>query len=168
MMQITDKTTVGEALPYIRAEHFEKLLEKCDPMPLVSPIIGMTVGEFIECLNEDYYKTFFNDYDELIVVAIGRIKQFNKEVEEITKVLQLNDITESNEEKAAKKGIIWPTFQESMLCNCVDWFHLHSLDEAEKIPLSNYLIYNRKVRAESKYERQLNQIYANKNKPKKK
>lgn len=166
-MTITDKTTVGEAIPFIKSEHFEELLEKCDPMPLKKPIIAMTLGEFIEALGENYYETFFDDYQELLVVAIGRVKQYKKEIDDISKVLQLNEIKESSEEQAAKKGIVWPSFQENMLCSAVDWFHLHSLDEAENLPLSNYLIYARKVAAEAKYERNLNQIYMNKSKKKK-
>lgn len=168
MVKITNKTTVGEALPFLKGEHLEELLKICDPIPLKKPVISMTLGEFLECLDDNYYQTFFEDYQELLVVAIGRVNQFKKEMEDISKVMKLNEVTESAEEKAAKNGIVWPSFQENMLCNALDWFHLHSLDDAENIPLSNYLVYARKVAAEAKFERQLNQIYMNKNKLKKK
>lgn len=127
----------------------------------------MTVGEFIECLNDDYLSTFFSNGDDLLVVAIGRIKQFKTEMEQIQKLLALNEIKLSNEEKAAQKGVVFPSFEETMLCECVDYFHLHSLDEAEKIPLSNYLIMKRKNSAESLFERNLNRIYTEQSKRKK-
>lgn len=168
MMQITNKTTVGEVLPYLKSEHFEELMKKCDPIPLKKPIISMTLGEFIDALRDDYYHTFFSDYDEPLSVAIGRVNQYKKEMENIAKLMKINEIKETSEEQAAKKGIVWPTYQESMLCNAVEWFNLHSIDEAENLPLSNYLIYARKVAAEAKYERQLNQIYSNKNKQRRK
>lgn len=102
------------------------------------------------------------------MVAIGRLKWFKKQIEDIQKVLQLNELKLSPEERAAQAGVVFPSFQESVLCDCVDWFHLHSLDEAEQIPFSNYLVMKRRKSADTLYERNLNQIYSNKAKQKKK
>lgn len=161
-MDITKKTTVGEALPYLKKEHIEELLERCDEIALVKPVFSFTVGEFIESLDEEYVMSFFNKYDEPLVVAIGRIKRFRNELEQIRKILSLNEIKLSPEEQAAQQGVVFPSFQENILCECVEYFHLHSLDEAEKIPLSNYLIMKRKKGAEALYERNLNKIYTKK------
>lgn len=161
-MDITKKTTVGEALPYLKKEHIEELLEKCDEIALVKPVFSFTVGEFIESLDEEYVMSFFRKYDEPLVVAIGRIKRFRNELEQIRKILSLNEIKLSPEEQAAQHGVVFPSFQENMLCECVEYFHLHSLDEAENIPLSNYLIMKRKKGAEALYERNLNRQYLRK------
>ena len=166
-MTITNKTTIGEAALFMKKEHFEQLLEQCEPVRLEKPIISMTVGEFIEACDDDYIMRFFQDKGQLLVVAIGKVKQFNKEMENISKLFKLNETKPTNDELTAQKGVVFPTFQETMLCECLEWFHLHSLDDAEKIPLSNYLIVKRKKTAEARYERNLNKLYADKNnKPK--
>lgn len=163
-MKITRNTTIGDVTPFLKGEHLEQLLEKCEPVPLDKPITQMTVGEFIEASRDSYIMTFFENRDELLVTAIGKVKQFNKEMENISKVMKLNEIKPSAEESAAQQGVVFPSFQENMLCECLDWFHLHSLDEANDIPLSNYLIVKRKKSAEALYERKLNKIYSEKNK----
>lgn len=163
-MEISNRTTVGEASPFLKGEHFEHLLEICDPMPLPHPVIKMTVGEFIEALDEHYALDFIKDREELLVVAVGRVKQFRKEMEDVSKILKQNEIKPTTEEISAQRGVIFPSFKESILCDCLEWFNLHSLDEAENIPLSNYLILKRKKSAEALYERNLNKIYTGKNK----
>lgn len=166
-MKITNRTLVGEVATILNGEHLEKLLEQCPAVELEKPLIGMTVGEFLECLGEDYPYTFFQDNKQRLTVAIGRFKQFKKELEDIQKVLKLNEISTTPEEQAAQNGVVWPTFQEGVLCDCVDWFNLHSLEDAEKLPLTNYLIMKRKKNAESLFERNLNKIYNEKAKRKK-
>ena len=70
--------------------------------------------------------------------------QFNKEMENISKLFKLNETKPTNDELTAQKGVVFPTFQETMLCECLEWFHLHSLDDAEKLPESdsNYPSFN--------------------------
>lgn len=167
-MEITNETKVCEAMPFLKPEHVEELMksDKVNPIPYKKSIFEMTVGEFIMCLDEKYTAKFFEDPDEYLVVAMGRLKHFRNEMENVSKILKMNEIKLSAEEKSAQRGIIFPSFGESMLCECVDYFNLHSLDEAEKIPFSNYLIMKRKKSAESLYERRLNEIISNKNKKK--
>ncbi len=168
MMEITKDTTVGEASPFLKEEHIKELMEsdKVAPMAYGKPLVSMTVGEFLECLDENYTMRFFNDPEVPLVVAIGRLKWFKRQMEDVQKVLQINELKLSQEERAAQTGVVFPSFQESVLCDCVEWFNLHSLDAAESVPFSNYLVMKRKKSAEALYDRNLNQIYSQKAKQK--
>lgn len=170
MVQITNETTVGEASPFLTKEHIEELLEsdKVTPMPYGKPVIEMTVGEFLGCLDDEYALRFFQDPEELLVVAVGRLKSFKKQMEDIQKVMSLNEIKLTQEEQQAQRGVVFPSFEENMLCDCVEYFHLATLDAAENIPLANYLVMKRKKSAEALYERNLNRIYSEKAKAKSK
>lgn len=165
-MEITDQTKVCEAMPFLKPEHVEELMksDKIQPIPYKKSLFEMTVGEFIQCLDDKYTAKFFEDPDELFVIAMGRLKYFKNDMENVGKIMKLNEIRLSADEKAAQKGVVFPSFGESMLCECVGYFNLHSLDEAENIPLSNYLIMKRKKSAEALYERNLNERYSRKNK----
>ena len=169
-MQITNQTTIAEATPFINGEHLKTLMEsdKITPLPLEKSVFSMTIGEFIECLSDDYTMKFFSNPDDILVLAIGRLKTFKQEIENVNKIMSLNEIKLTNEEKAAQRGVIFPSFGETILCEAVEYFNLHSLDDAEKIPLSNYLIMKRKKSAEALYQRNLNKQYEQKQKTKKK
>ena len=163
-MKISKDTKIGDVVPFLKEEHLKELLEKCEPVELDKPVITMTVGEFIKAADDKYIMSFFNDRNESLVKAVGRVKQFNKEMDNIAKVLKMNEIKPNPEELAAQRGVTFPSFGESILCDCLEWFNLNSLDAAENIPLSNYLIMKRKKSAEALYERNLNKIYSDKNK----
>lgn len=146
------------------------MYDQIDAMPLVSPVIGMTLGEFIRATTDENWVKNNILNEELLVVAIGRLKQFKLEVENINKYMQLNQMDETSEENQAKKGVFFCTFAEEMLLDAVTFFHLHSIDEAEKIPLSDYLVYHKHKTAEAKFQRNLSKIYNQKQaaKPKRK
>jgi len=167
-VDITKTTTIEEVAPFLKPEHIEALLEKCDTVALTKPIIGFTVGEFLEATDEKYIMTFFKDPKELVTTAVGRLKQFKKEMEQIQMLLKQNEIKLTPEEQQAQKGVVFPSFQECVLVETMEWFGLHNLNDAEDIPLSNYLVMKRKKNADALFERRLNEIYANKSKTKNK
>lgn len=168
MFQITNETTVGEASPFLTKEHIDEMLKSDKVTPIIygKSVIEMTVGEFLRCLDDDYVLEFFKDPEERLVIAVGRLKSFRQQIENIQKVFSMNEIKLTQEEQAAQRGVVFPSFGENMLCDCVEYFHLTSLDSAENIPLSNYLIMKRKKSAEALYERNLNKIYSEKAKAK--
>lgn len=167
-MDITRDTTIGDAAPFLTEEHIQQLLEDPRVVTVMSVVIvDMTVGEFLESLEPGYAMKFFSNPEDNLIEAVGKLKSFKKQMEDIQKVLKLNEPTLSSEEKSAQAGVVFPSYQESMLCDCVDWFHLHNMEEAEALPFSDYLVMKRKKSAEALFERNLNKIYANKAKTKK-
>lgn len=162
MLDITNETTIREAAPYLKPDHIKTLMEKADEMPLYPPVYGYTVGEFVEALDRDQASEFLKDPDKPLMVALGEMKAFNRQMEEIVKVMEANNPKLSGDEEAAKKGVVFPSVGESILIECCEWFHLHSLDEAENIRLSNYLVMRRGKTAETLYERNLMKITTDK------
>ena len=168
-MDVTDKTTVAEAAPFLKPEHLRQLIEsdRIAPIKGDKSVFEMSIGEFLQCLTDDYAQQFFSNPDELLVVAVGRLKHFKSEMDNVNRILSLNEIKLTAEEKAAQRGVVFPSFGESVLCETVEYFHLNSFDDAEKIPLTNYLIMKRKKGAEALYTRNLNRIYSEKSNKKK-
>ena len=163
-MDITRETTIGDAAPFLEEEHLKQLID--DPRVasvMAVSVFDMTVGEFLEALEPEYaiQKFFWNPEDNLLE-AIGKLKNFRQQMDDVQKILQLNEPKLSSEETQAQAGVVFPTYQESMLCDCIEWFHLRSMDEAEALPFSDYLVMKRKKGAEALYERNLNKIYTQK------
>lgn len=160
-MDITRDTLTAAVLPTLKQADFEALLEKIDPIPLKQSLFAMTCGEYIAACRDGWVESNILT-EEYLVVAIGRLKQFKKEQEQIAKYLKLNEITETSEEKQAKAGIVFPTFEESIILTVAEYFHLKNFDEAEEVPFSNFLLIHKKQTAESKFERNLHRVYDSK------
>lgn len=165
-MEITRDTLTLAVLPYITEEDFQKLYDELPSVALTTPVISMTIGEFIKATTDENWVKNNILNEELLVVAIGRLKQFKDEVEKINKYLKLNEMEETGEEKQAKSGVYFCTFAEEMLLDAVSFYHLHSLEEAENLPLTDYLVLHKHKTAEAKFQRNLSKAYAAKEKQK--
>ena len=151
-MVITTSTPTVLVLPILTYDVLEKLMETTPLMEMEKPIWKMTCGEFIECLDEE---------------AIGHLKCFKRDMESLQRYLNLNEIKETSEENQAKQGVVFPTFQETILITVAEFFHLRNFEEAEDIPFSNFLLINKYKTANAKFERNLNKIITSKSKMKK-
>lgn len=164
-MQITRDTLTINVLPYITEEDFQKLYDNADEIPLKKSLFAMTCGEALAAMEEDWVERNILS-EEYLMVALGRLKAYRSEIENLNKFMELNKAEETAEEKQAKKGIVWPTFGERVLLTVAEFFHLPSLDAAEDVPFSNYLVLYKSQSADAKFERNLNRAYNEKAKRK--
>lgn len=165
-MVINEETPTISVLPYITKEQFDELVDKCSEVPLDKPLLDMTCGEFIQSMEEDYIENIFKE--PFLFNAIGKYKSYKAQMEQIDTYLKLNEFKLSSEEERAQIGINFPSFPERILMTVTEFFNLHSLKEAEKIPFTNYLVVVNSKNADAKFERQYQKIIDQKNKMKRK
>lgn len=165
-MVINSKTLTRTVLPFMDEATFDELVEKCPEVQLEKPLLEMTCGEFIQTLDENYPLNFFKE--TYIMDAIGKLKSYRSQMEQIERYMKLNEFKTSSEEERAQIGVHFPSFAERILLTVTEFFHLHSFDEAENVPFSNYLVVMNAKNADAKYERNYNQIIENKHKTKNK
>lgn len=165
-MEITADTPTIQVLPLLTEGYLETLMEKLPARPMKKPIWDMTCGEFIRTLDDDYVHTFFQE--DTIGLAIGRLKTYKEDMEKLDKYLKLNEVPETNEEKQAKRGIVFPSFGENILLTVAEFFSLKSLEEAENVPFADYLIVQKHKSANAKFERNLHKVFEAKSKTKSK
>ena len=167
-MKIDKHTKTKQILPLLTKETMEELLQKVPPVPLKKPLLKMTVGEFAGIL-EDETQYIANILDcRRALKAFGRLKQFRIELEVIQKFMKMYNHTPSQEEKAAENGVVFPSFGQRMLIDCVKFFGLHSFKEAEKVPVSEWLTIFQSEASAVLYQRNYNKIMENKQKLKSK
>lgn len=167
-MQINKHTKTKSVLPLLTKETLEDLLAKVPAVPLRKPLLQMTVGEFADILEDEtlYIANILNCRRAL--KAFGRLKQFRTELEQIQKFMKMYDHTPSQEEKAAEKGVRFPSFGQRILIDCVRFFGLKSFKEAEKTPVSEWLTIFQSEASAVLYQRNYNKIMENKQKLKSK
>lgn len=164
-MTISKKDRVRDIIPLIRPERMEEFIESFPSYPLEKPILSMTVGEFSDImLDEDSYITKMLNPKERAYIAFGRLHQYSIEMKGVADFFKTMQLKLSPEEQAASRGVDLPSFVERMLLDTVTFFHLHSMAEAEKIPLADYLVVLKDSVATARYQRNYNKILEQKSK----
>ena len=163
-MQINKHTKTKNVLPLLTKETLEDLLAKVPAVPLRKPLLKMTVGEFADILEDEtqYIANILGCRRAL--KAFGRLKQSRTELEQIQKFMKLYDHQPTQEEKAAENGVVFPSFGQRMLIDCVKFFGLKSFKEAEKTPLSKWLTIFQSEASSVLYQRNYQRIMEQKQK----
>lgn len=165
-MQITNKTLTKDILPLLTKELLEELLEKVPAVPLKKPLLSMTIGEFGAIVeDEETYIVKLLSHRKALK-AFGLLKQYRQEIDGISKFFKLYDYQKTQEEKAAAVGIRFPNLGQRMLIDVVKWFHLNSMQEAEKIKISEWLTIWQDEAANALYQRNYSKIIDQKHKAK--
>ena len=163
-MLITKRTKTRDILPLLNEERMKTLIDAIPEYPLEKPLLEMTIGEFIDVLDDGYALKYLKE--RRAYKAFGKMKSFKNQLEAITNFLEMNNVDADNDQRAAANGVQFITFEENMLYTTAEFFHLKSFDEAEKVKLSNYLLINKKNTSETKYQYNLNKIMERKQKTK--
>lgn len=165
-MKITKRTKTRDVLPLLTQDTLKELLEKVHAVPLDKPLITLTVGEFGEMVEDE--ETYIGKLlkHRKALKAFGRLKQYKQEIEAISKFFKLYDIRRTADESNAAIGIKFPNLGQRMLIDCVKWFHLNSMEEAEKVKLSAWLTMWQDEAANALYQRNYSKILEQKHKSK--
>lgn len=162
-MRIDKKTRMSELLPLLNGDRLDYLLERVPAYPLETPILEMTVGEYIEALDKEWPMRFLKE--RTVFKGLGRLKQYRKEMEDVSKFIEYHSVPMDAGEKAAMAGIDFPTAQESILLTCLHEFGCPCIDSVGKraisrgmrgaadIPLAEYLLVLKEKASAAKYER---------------
>ena len=166
-MRIDNSTKTGDILRILDRDMFEELMDKVPEVELEKPLLEMTVGEFLTITQDpDSKVTEMLETESNALRAFGMVKRLKSELDGIFKFLKMNEIEENADVKAAKATVVFPTFEEQMLLDCVEAFHLHSMDEAEEVKLTDILVWKKAKSASEKFECKYNKIIEAKNKMK--
>ena len=157
-MRITKWTKTRNILPLLDKEGLEAVLDAVSPVPLKRPLLSMTVGEVAEIFDDPGTYMALILSERRALKAFGRLKQFNTEVDGISKFIKMYDTKKSQEEEQAARGIVFPTMSQRMLLDCVQFFHLHSMKEAEKVPFADWLTFFQNEASSAKFQRAYSKI----------
>lgn len=166
-IKITKRTKTKDILPLLNEDSFKRLLDAVPEHPLETSIFSMKIKQFAEILEDEteFISLLLNH--KRILVAVGRVKQYKKEVEQFANFLKMYDYKQTNEEKRASHGIVYPSMAQRMLTDCVRFFNLKSFDEAEQKTVSEWLAVFQSDAANALYQRKLHEEFEKKMKKKK-
>jgi hypothetical protein len=172
-MKITKYTKLSECSSFITHDVLSEIEKKVSDSYLegFESIVNSTVGEFIMLLrgDEEYLKKYFlkNNKDITVYEYAAKSKHLKKEIESISKFLKSLTLKQTDEEEAATRGVLFPTFEENILIYCQQKFFLNSFKEAENILLCDFLLHKKNDTANLKFEKNLRMLHDRKMKFKK-
>lgn len=155
-MKITRRTRTKDIAPLMNEERMRQLAEDVPAVPLDTPLLSMTCGEFIEALDEAFVTSFFREKRALR--AFGKYREYLSELEEITRYLKRYEVEQSSEEKAASVGVRFPSLAERILLDTVRFYGLHSTAEAERMPVTDWLLVVKSEGAAAQYQHNLSKL----------
>ena len=166
-IKITKRTKTKDILPLLNEDSFKRLLDSVPEHPLETSVFSMRIRTFAEILeNETDFIASLLSHKRLLV-AVGRVKEYKKEVENLSNFLKRYDYQQTSEEKQASQGILYPTMSQRMLTDCVRFFNLKSFEEAEEKTVSDWLTVFQSDAAAALYQRKLHEAFEKKMKKKK-
>lgn len=184
-MKITKHTPLNDVIYFMTTERWSQILDMVTDQDVTSQgwqsIKTYTLGEFIK-LSQALEKkdlnyiieTFFVDSRKwyqrpkmptLWEVAV-RLKWLFKELEGVNKFFESIAIKQDAEERQAGQGINFLNPYISMLIFAQQKFFLHSLEDAEKVKLSEYMAIKKNEVDGIKYQRNLQKIFQQKHQQK--
>lgn len=162
-MIINKRTKTVELMPLLaNPDTFDTLIDAVDEVELPKRLLSMTCGEFIEAVEPDYAMGYLRQKRALR--ALGMIKSYKRQMDEITKVLRLNKVRESEEMKRAKYGVVFPSFGEDILLTVAEYLGLDRIEKAADVPLSEFLMIHRRKSSETKVSENYRKIMEQKSK----
>lgn len=155
-MKITRETTTDEVLNVL-SDHIEQVIAKIPAYPLKVPFYAMPIGDYLKCTMDGQY-LWTLVADKMAYKTFGRLRQFRSECENLAKYLKRYEVEQTEDERRAAFGVPFPSSTERILTTCVKYYHLHSTAEAEKLPLSDYIVAYKDQMSDAMYQRNLAKI----------
>lgn len=166
-MLITKKTKWKHIAPLINTTNFDKLLEQCPEHPLPRKVIDLTCGEFIGLLeNDNHIAEQVVGRPKLALVMLGRLRSLKRQMDEVRAYLTANEYQQDMMAEKAANGVKFPTPSERILLDVQQRYGLKSLNDAEKAPLTDYMLMVRDQTSRAKFEHNLNILQSRKYKKK--
>lgn len=161
-MRITKKTKLSDLLPFFSFEEvIKEIYDKVPEKPLEKSLFSLTVREFIEATDKEYYKTYLKPQKRFkrvtVFEAFGKLKSYFKELEAIQKFLKQNEIKLTDDIKQAQRNVIFPSFAEDILLTLSKHFNKPT-SEIEDMPISEYFLLYKQTSANNKFQQNYNRI----------
>lgn len=157
-MKIDNRTKTKDVLPLLTQDNIECLLDDVSPILFYNkPVIGMTIEEFSEVLDE---KSVIERLlsEEYFIVFLGKLKDYRTQMKELNTYLKKFELYQTPEQKAAAQGIIFPDLIQRMLLTCAKFFHFKSFEEAQQSKVCDYLLIMQDEASSAQYQQNYQKI----------
>lgn len=156
---ITPKTRTKSILPFLTVRNLTEVIKDVECVPLETPLTEMTLEEFDEIISSpEVYINKLARKNRKALVFLGRCKDLYDSLEGFTNFMKKFEVKQSAEEKQAANGVHFPSFGNSMLTTVIEFYSLHSVDEAAKIKVKEFLLAYEHTASNALYSRRYSDI----------
>lgn len=157
-IKATDKWCIIEPFfvmyPFAIAEADEKL---SDAGSVKEDFYGLTVGDIIGAIEGRIPAKLMRE--GVTVGEVCSLRQWLKEkLAELAVTLEATVPPDTPEQRRAASGLLDYSFEEAVLLTCQEFYGLHSLEDAQRLTMYEYLISRKKIYNERKFAININAI----------
>lgn len=156
---IDKRTHTRKILPLLTVSNLTEVIKDVPAIPMEKPLTEFTLEEFDMCLTSPEAFIFeLAKHNRKALVFLGRVKDFYNSLEGFKKFTQQFEMKQSAEEKQAANGVPFPSFGNSMLTTVIEFYHLHSVDEASKMKVKEWMLAFEHSASNAMYSRRYSDI----------
>ena len=165
---ITEKTKTREILPFLTTSNIKNLIKDVDVVELDVPITEMRIEEFEELISApEQFMLRLATKNKRALVFLGKCKDLVNSLEGFSKFVSQYESKHSPEEKQAMNGINFPSFGNNMLTTLIEFYHLHSVEEASNMKVKEWMLVFEHQASNALFSRRYSEIVQKKSKMKK-
>lgn len=155
MLVIGKKTRTQDVLPLITTEErLQAVLDAVPAVPLEVQTLDLPLGDFLQAVTDKTYSLrFFKE--RYALTAFGKLKTHISDIKTITAFVDRLKVERSGDELQASAGVPFPDFALRVLLDVARFFSLHSLSDAERVPVHDWLAVYQDSAANAIYKRRL-------------
>lgn len=165
---ITKRTRTRKILPLLTISNITEVIKSVPAIPMEKPLTDWTIEELDEALTSPESFIFkMALHNRKALVFLGRCRDFMESLEGFQQFVKSFEIKQSAEEKQAANGVPFPSFGNSMLITLVEFYHLHSVEEASKKLVKEWMLVFQHNAANAMFNKRYSDITMKKTKAKK-
>lgn len=158
-IDITTKTKTREILPFLTTNNIREVCKQVDAIPIDPSLPEMTLEEFDELISspEKYVMKLARKHRRALRF-LGACRDMFNQLEGFSKFVKSFEVQQTAEEKQAANGVPFPSFGNSMLTTVIEFYHLHSVEEAAKMKVKEWMLAFEHSASNAMYSRRYSDI----------
>lgn len=131
--------------------------------PMDVNIMKMSVGDVIRCImSEKTLAEYVESLDYTVFDKFAFVKGFINKANAVFKSFEQYSTDIPIEYTVVSSNVKGLSTVESIICDCIKFFHLHSTDEAEKLPFGDWYLMKKEQCVSQCIERKYNKMMMDK------
>lgn len=162
-MKITEKTRCREVEHLLTKEKLEELM-KLPEVTMKEPFrtrnfMDLTIKQLDWILdNPEKIVRIIRMTNPRLLEFVSRVKGLKSNLKGIEDFLKSYQTEQTKAEKRAMKGISFPDFINQILIDLIEFYHLHSVRQAARMKLKEWMLCAQSKMSKTKFQAELNKI----------
>lgn len=163
-MKITEKTRCREVEHLMTPEKMDEFIklpeiETKEPFRM-RKFMDLTIKQLDWILDHpDKVLKIIRATSPRLLDFVGRVKGLKANMKFLEDFLKSYQVEQTKQERQAMRGIAFPGFTDQILIDLIEFYHLHSVKQASRMRLKEWLLCSQSKMSRNKFQSELSRIH---------